>query len=137
MLAVPATAADRIDRLPTNVLVKEGKKITGKQTFSVRHGGCSRYAQRIAYELVERAFRPYGTVSWALYIVRRESGFCAGAVNTTYNSWREQAQCLAQMIPKYHTWINYKRCKSDPAYSVAVFLRLSRGGHSTGPWSTY
>lgn len=103
-------------------------------TYSVRYGDCSERLKALSRELVDRAFAPYGTQSWAEYIVGRESGFCPGAVNTTYSSWSQQAQCLAQLIPAYHTWVDYDRCKSDPAYSAWVFVRLSRGGHSTGPW---
>ena len=106
-------------------------------TYSIRYGDCSSRLKTLSRELVERAFRPYGTTSWALYIVGRESGFCPGAVNTTYSNSKEQAQCIAQMIPRYHTWVDYKRCKSDPAYSVKVFRELSNGGKSTRPWSSY
>lgn len=103
-------------------------------TYSIRYGGCSERLKTLSRELVERAFRPYGTSQWALYIVGRESGFCPGAVNTTYSNPMQQAQCIAQMIPAYHTWVDYKRCKSDPAYSVQVFKELSDGGSKTGPW---
>lgn len=103
-------------------------------TYSVRYGSCSGRLKILSRELVERAFRPYGTTQWALYIVGRESGFCPGAVNTTYSNWNQQAQCIAQLIPAYHTWVNYKKCKSDPAYSVQVFEHLSKGGRNTGPW---
>lgn len=104
-------------------------------TYSVKYGDCSYRLKVLSRELVERAFRPYGTQSWALYIIDRESGFCPGAVNTTYSSWRERAQCIAQMIPRYHDWVDYDKCKSDPAYSVKVFRELSNGGKSTGPWN--
>jgi hypothetical protein len=103
-------------------------------TYSVRYGDCSERLKELSHELIERSFSRFGTVQWALYIVGRESGFCPGAVNTTYSSWTQQAQCIAQLIPAYHQWVDYKRCKSDPAYSVQVFLHLSDGGTKTGPW---
>ena len=104
-------------------------------TYSVRHGGCSERLQILSEELVNRYFAPYGTQAWARAIVARESGFCPGAVNTTYSDPGEQASCIAQFIPNIHTWVNYKRCKSDPAYSVAIFVRLSKGGRYTSPWN--
>lgn len=104
-------------------------------TFSVRYGDCSSRLQSLSRELIERTFGPHGTANWALYIVDRESGFCPGAVNTTYSSWTQRAQCIAQMIPAYHTWVDYDRCKTDPAYSVKVFAELSNYGTSTGPWN--
>lgn len=127
--------SDRIDRLPTKVLAKEAKKVAVKQTYSHRHGHCSRYLQKLSYELVQRAFQRYGTQDWALYVVDRESGFCPGAINTTYSAWREQAKGLAQLIPKYHSpSIDYDRILRDPAYAVKVFVSLSHGGKRTGPW---
>ncbi len=117
-------------------LKKAGKEaIANGGTYSVRYGDCSSDVKAIVRELINRTFGPFGTESWATYIVDRESGFCPGAVNTTYSDWNQQAQCVAQMIPAYHTWVNYKRCKSDPAYSVLVFAELSNYGTSTGPWS--
>lgn len=128
---------DRVDQLPTKVVALEAKRaIKNGATYSVRHGHCSSYLKRLSYELVERGFRPYGSavVQWALSIVKRESGFCPGAVNTTYSDWEDQAKGLAQLIPEYHPWVNYKRMAADPWYAVKVFVKLSRGGRNTGPW---
>ena len=135
-----ANAHDHYDRMSYAQLAVAGKKEVARGgTYSVRYGDCSSRLKRISYELVQRVFAPYGSaaIRWAQYIVSRESGHCPGAVNTTYSSWREQAQCIAQLIPRYHSWVNYTRCKTDPAYSVQVFRKLSNGGRSTGPWSTY
>ena len=140
LMIVPVASANhlqsnRIDQLPTKVLAKEAKKVTPKQNYSHRHGHCSPYLKKLSYELVERAFRPYGTQGWALYVVERESGFCPGAINTTWSEWEEQAKGLAQLIPKYHSpSIDYDRILSDPAYAVKVFVSLSHGGKRTGPW---
>lgn len=117
-------------------LVEQGKlEVRHGGTYSYRYGDCSNRLQSISRELVHRIFGPHGTESWAVYIIDRESGFCPGAVNTTYSSWNQRAQCIAQMIPAYHTWVDYDRCKTDPAYSVKVFAELSNYGTSTGPWS--
>lgn len=128
--------ADRyIPYMSYSQLAQQGRlEVQHGGTYSMRYGDCSSRLKNISHELLDRAFRPYGTQGWAEYIVDRESGFCPGAVNTTYSSWNQRAQCLAQLIPEYHTWVDYDRCKSDPAYSVWVFLHLSKGGHSTGPW---
>lgn len=117
-------------------LAEAGKRaIANGGTYSVRWGDCSNDVKTIVKELINRYFGPHGTERWAYYIVDRESGFCPGAVNTTYSDWSQQAQCVAQLIPEYHRWVDYDRCKTDPAYSVAVFAKLSRNGQSTGPWS--
>lgn len=117
-------------------LAEKGKEaIASGGSYSVRYGDCSEKVKTIVKELLVRAFGPYGTIQWANYIVGRESGYCPGAVNTTYSSASQQAQCVAQLIPAYHTWVDYKRCKSDPAYSVHVFDVLSNHGTSTSPWS--
>lgn len=128
-------ASSYIPLMSDDQLAQQGRlEIRHGGTYSVRYGDCSERLKAISRELVSRAFAPYGTQSWAEYIVGRESGFCPGAVNTTYPNPNQRAQCLAQLIPAYHTWVDYKKCKSDPSYSVWVFVRLSRGGHSTGPW---
>ena len=117
-------------------LTEQGKEaIANGGTYSVRYGDCSNTIKTIVKELLNRKFGPHGTYYWAYSIVNRESGFCPGAVNTTYSDPNQQAQCVAQMIPAYHTWVDYDRCKSDPAYSVQVFANLSNYGTSTGPWS--
>lgn len=130
-----STAGDRVSKMSWVTLAKEAKKVVRNGgCHSVRHRDASQYLMRLSYELVLRAFLPFGTERWALYIVDRESGFNPCAVNTTYSYWREQARCLMQAIPKYHAWVDYKRCNSDPAYAVRVFVRMSRGGHHVSPW---
>lgn len=131
-----AASQDRVDKLSYYQLKQEGIKVVRNGgTYSVRWGDCSPYLKRIVQEIIERVFSPHKTEEWADYIVYRESGYCPGAVNTKYSNPDQQAQCVAQMIPAYHEWVDYKKCKSDPAYSVRVFERLSKGGYSTGPWS--
>jgi hypothetical protein len=135
----PASArSNRVDSLPTKVLAKEAKKVVRNGgTFSVRHGDCKPYLKRLVYELVQRGFRPHGSyaMSQAIYIVRRESGFCPGAVNTRYSSWRQQAKGIAQWVPATQPgWINYKRLVSDPYYAVRVFVVTSDHGRDFGPW---
>lgn len=112
-----------------NVEVKRGG------VYSQRWGDASPLLKSLCYEAVGRAFGP--NASWARYIVNRESGCNPGAVNTTYSSWSQRAQCIAQMIPAYHRWVDFNRCKTDLRYAVEIFVRLSRGGSSTGPWATY
>ena len=136
MIPVANAHESRIDKLPTKVLAKEAKKV-------VRHGGvyshkcgdASPYLRRLSYELVERAFAPFGTQDWALYIVGRESCFNPGAINYKWSSWDQQAKGLAQLIPAYHQWVNYGRMLKDPWYAAMVFVKLSDGGKSTGPWA--
>lgn len=97
-------------------------------------GAVSSRLQELCYELVSRAFSPYGTSDWAVYIVRRESGCNPAAINYTYNDPGERATGLSQMIPNVHTWVDYQRVMYDLKYAIAVFVRLSDGGRSTGPW---
>jgi hypothetical protein len=133
--AVQARSADRVDHLTTRQLYSEAKKaIANGAIHSMRWGDASPYLTRLCYEALERAFSPYGTEEWAEYVVRRESGCNPGAVNTTYSSWTQRAQCISQMIPAYHQWVDFRRCLRDLRYAVAVFVRLSRGGHNTQPW---
>jgi hypothetical protein len=84
--------------------------------------------------MVDRAFRPYGTQAWAHYVVNRESGCNPAAINTTYSDPMQQATGLSQMIPAIHRWVDYGRVQRDMGYAVAVFVKLSDGGRSTGPW---
>ena len=133
--AVQAKSADRVDHLTTRQLYSEAKKaIANGAIYSMRWGDASPYLIRLCYEALERAFKPYGTQRWAEYVVTRESGCNPGAVNTTYSSWTQRAQCISQMIPAYHDWVDFRRCLRDLRYAVAVFVRLSRGGHNTQPW---
>lgn len=102
--------------------------------YSHRHGAVSSRLKEVCYELINRAFAPYGTQRWASYVIRRESDCNPAAINYTWDGWENQANGLAQMIPKYHTWIDYDRVHRDMKYAIHVFVRLSRGGRSTGPW---
>jgi len=125
----PGNTADRVDGLTTTQLAKEARKVVRQGGIhSSRWGDASPYLRRLSYELIERAFRPYGTDRWALYIANRESGFNPGAINSS-----SYCTGLAQFSP-IHKWINFRRLIRDPAYAVAVFLHMSRGGRETGPW---
>ena len=128
-------AQDRVDTLTTKQIYREAEKVIANGGIhSMRWGDASPYLIRLCYEALERAFKPYGTQRWAEYVVTRESGCNPGAVNTTYSSWSQRAQCISQMIPAYHDWVDFRRCLRDLRYAVAVFVRLSRGGHNTQPW---
>lgn len=130
-------ANDRIDRMSYPQLAKAADRAVQNGAIrSYRYGDASPYLKRICYEMVERAFSRFGqyAVDWALYVVGRESDCNPGAENHKYSSWSQQAQGIAQMIPAYHTWVNYTRLKRDLRYAVAVFVRLSRGGSSRRPW---
>lgn len=96
---------------------------------SHRWGDASPYLIRICYAMVDRAFRPYGTSSWARMIVNRESGCNPGAINSSSGTTG-----IAQIHPAYHHQFDYWRMQRDMRYAVAAFLRLSDGGRSTGPW---
>lgn len=112
-----------------------GQAIRHGGIYSVRWGDASPILKGLCYEAVRRTFARYGNERWALHIVNRESGCNPGAVNTTYSDPGERATCIAQMIPNVHRWVDYGRCQRDLRYAVEVFVRLSRGGRSTGPWS--
>lgn len=96
---------------------------------SHRWGDATPWLTRLCYEMVRRAFAPYGTQDWAVYVVRRESGCNPGAINSSSGTTG-----IAQIHPRYHTWIDYSRVQRDMRYALATFLRLSRGGRNTGPW---
>lgn len=102
--------------------------------YSHAHGAVSPRLSEICYELINRAFSPYGTQEWAKYVVRRESGCNPAAINYTYSDPGERATGLSQMIPNVHRWVDYNRVMHDMRYSIAVFKRLSNNGKSTGPW---
>lgn len=103
--------------------------------YSERWGGASQTLTSLCYEAVRRQFSPFGTQEWARFIVNRESGCNPGAVNQTYSSWGQRARGIAQLIPAYHSWVDYARYESDLRYAVGVFVRLSHGGRSVGPWA--
>lgn len=108
--------------------------------YSIGWGDASPIVRGACYEAVSRAFARYGTSSWARFIVNRESGCNPAAQNTTYaKCWRwstcERATGISQMIPSIHDWVDYDRVQRDLRYAVQVFVRLSDGGRTTGPWS--
>lgn len=103
--------------------------------YSVRWGDASPILKGLCYEAVRREFARYGTQQWATHIVNRESGCNPGAVNTTYSDPGERATCISQMIPNVHRWVDYDRCQRDLFYAVRVFVKLSKGGNATRPWS--
>lgn len=130
-------AQDRVDSLTDRQLASEAQTvIKNGGIHSYRYGDASSYLKRLCYEMVERAFSPFGSwnVEWAVYVVGRESDCNPGAENHKYSSWSQQAQGIAQLIPAYHTWVDYTRLKRNLKYAVAVFVRLARGGHNRGPW---
>lgn len=105
------------------------RAIKNGAVYSHRWGDASPYLIAICYEMVRRAFSRYGTQAWALYVVRRESGCNPGAINSSSGTTG-----IAQIHPRYHTWVNYYRVQRDMKYALATFVRLSRGGRNTGPW---
>jgi hypothetical protein len=103
--------------------------IRNGHVYSHRWGDASEYLKRICYEMLERAFSPYGTQAWARYVVNRESDCNPAAINSSSGTTG-----IAQIHPGYHTWINFARVQRDMRYAIRTFLRLSRGGRNTGPW---
>lgn len=131
-----ALRTGRYDRLnDSDLYALADQAVAHGGIYSQRWGDASPILKSICYEAVRRSFARFGTERWAIYVVNRESGCNPGAVNTTYSSWSQRAQCIAQMIPAVHTWVDYGRCKRDLRYAVQVFVKLSNGGSSTGPWS--
>jgi len=134
VVATPAHAGTT-DRMSYAQLERAANKaIRSGHVYSHRWGDVSPWLKTLCYEMVDRAFAPYGTQAWAHYVVNRESGCNPAAINTTYSDPCQQATGLSQMIPCVHRWVNYKRVQRDMGYAVAVFVRLSDGGRSTGPW---
>ncbi len=131
MIAAPASqASDRIDRMTNQELADAANTaIRNGHVYSSRWGDASEWLKALCYEMVDRAFRPYGTQAWARYVVNRESGCNPGAINSSSGTTG-----IAQIHPAYHRWINYYRVKTDMRYAIRTFLRLSRGGSNTGPW---
>lgn len=119
----------------TELYQQSQREIARGGIYSYRWGDASPRLKSICYEMVRRAFAPYGTQEWARFIVNRESGCNPGAVNTTYSDPGQRATGIAQLIPDIHTWVDYGRYTHDMKYAVDVFLRLSHGGRTTGPWA--
>jgi len=127
--AAPAAADDFAGLTYAQLADRADRQIAHGAVYSHRWGDASPYLRALCYELVRRAFAPYGTQQWALYVVRRESGCNPGAINSSSGTTG-----IAQIHPRYHTWINYARVQRDMRYALRTFLRLSRNGRSTGPW---
>ncbi len=131
LLFVPTAMADSVDNMSTNRIEQAAQNQINKGAiYSSRWGDASPYLKRLCYELVERAFSPFGTQSWALYVVNRESGCNPGAINSTSGTTG-----IAQIHPAYHKWINYYKLKRNIRYAVAVFVHMSKGGKATRPWA--
>lgn len=140
-------AADRVDRLPTRALEREARTVAlhgGIRCHTVGVGAecATPYMRRLVRELVERRLRPYGSyaLAWGLCVVGRESGFNPAAVSHTDDHG------AGQLHRSDHRWVDYGRIAwqtdvsptgwaGDPVYSVAVFVRLSRGGANRDPWT--
>jgi hypothetical protein len=124
-----------LSEIPYRFLAKVANKaVHAGHVYSHRWGHVSPWLKAICYEMIDRAFSPFGTQGWARYVVHRESDCNPAAINTTYSDPRQRATGLSQMIPAVHTWVNYDRVQWDMRYAVATFLRLSRNGQNTGPW---
>lgn len=130
LLVVPTAMADSVDYMPTKKIERAAQKQINKGAiYSSRWGDASPYLKRLCYELVERAFSPYGTQGWALHVVNRESGCNPGAINSSSG-----ANGIAQIMPMHKQYDHY-RIRRDIHYAVAVFVHMSRGGRSTSPWA--
>lgn len=129
----------QLSLLTTNeVYAAADAEIRNGGIYGIGWGAASPRLKALCYEAVSRAFG--SRAAWARYIVNRESGCNPAASNTTYSPCYDWEHCqratgLAQLIPAIHRWVDYNRCLRDLRYSVWVFVRLSRGGTSTGPWS--
>ena len=125
-----ADTATRIDRLSYDQLAKRADRaIHAGHVYSHRWGDASPWLKALCYEMVDRAFSPYGTQAWARMVVNRESGCNPAAINSSSGTTG-----IAQIHPAYHTWVDFHRVQWDMRYAVATFVRLSRGGRNTGPW---
>lgn len=119
-----------LNEIPYRFLAKVADKaIRQGHVYSHRWGDASPWLKAICYEMIDRAFGPYGTAAWARYVVNRESGCNPAAINSS-----SQTTGIAQIHPAYHTWVDFRRVQRDMAYALRTFLRLSRNGSNTGPW---
>jgi hypothetical protein len=126
----PPTTVKPLSEIPYKFLAKVADKaIRQGHVYSHRWGDASPWLKALCYEMVERAFTPYGTQAWARHVVNRESGCNPAAINSTSGTTG-----IAQIHPRYHTWVNYHRVQRDMRYALATFVRLSRGGRHTQPW---
>lgn len=151
LLLLPApggrAAGDRVDRLGARKLEREARQVARSggircHTTGVGVRCATPYMRRLVRELVERRFRPYGrsAVAWAVCVAGRESGFNPAAVSATDDHG------AGQLNRPSHPWIDTGRIAwatsrsptgwaSDPVYSVAVFVQLSKGGRNRSPWT--
>ena len=119
-----------LNQIPYRFLAKVGDKaIRQGHVYSHRWGDASPWLKAICYEMIDRAFGPYGTQGWARYVVNRESGCNPAAINSS-----SQTTGIAQIHPAYHRWVDFHRVQRDMDYAMRTFLRLSRNGRNTGPW---
>lgn len=126
----PVSHVKPLDEIPYRFLAKVGDRaIRQGHVYSHRWGDASPWLKAICYEMVDRAFSPYGTQAWARHVVNRESGCNPAAINSS-----SQTTGIAQIHPAYHTWVDFQRVQRDMAYALRTFLRLSRNGSNTGPW---
>lgn len=124
---------DRLDHMTYQQLYRESKRlISNGAIYSTAYGVVHPRLKQICYEMLERKF---GGRYWFAYAVMQQESDCnPGAHNFKWSGWHNQAQGIAQMIPKYHTWVNFKKLKHDLHYAIACFYRLSRGGTNGQPW---
>lgn len=119
-----------LNEIPYHFLGKVANKaIHAGHVYSHRWGDASPWLKALCYEMVDRAFSPYGTQAWARMVVNRESGCNPAAINSSSGTTG-----IAQIHPDYHTWVDFQRVQWDMRYAIKTFLRLSRNGSSTGPW---
>ena len=118
-----------LNRMSYAQLAKAGDRaIRSGHVYSSRWGDASAWLKSICYEMVERAFRPFGTQEWATFVVNRESGCNPGAINSSSG-----ANGIAQILQS-HTQFDHYRMRHDLGYAVAAFVRMSGGGRNTQPW---
>lgn len=138
---------DRVDKLSTRKLEQEARRVALAggilcNTVGVGSRCATPYMRRLVRELVERRFAPYGpyALAWGLCVAGRESGFNPAAASATDDHG------VGQLHRPAHAWVDYGRIAwatdvsptgwaSDPVYSVAVFVRISRGGANRSPWA--
>jgi hypothetical protein len=129
--AVQPAAGAELDRMSYGQLNKAANKaIRNGHVYSHRWGDASPWLKSLCYEMVSRAFAKFGTSSWAVYIVNRESGCNPAAINSSSGTTG-----IAQFHPPSHPQYNYHRMQRDMAYAIRAFIRLSGGGRYTRPWA--
>ena len=105
--------------------------------WTAQHGGitgscygCATGSMKsLASQLVVKQFSRAGSsaVRWALCVVRRESGFNPGAINSSSG-----ASGLFQFLghPQYSNWM----LTHDPVGQVRAAWQLSHGAQDRSPW---